>query len=109
MQELARKGVQCEVDSSAIRLTHEVNQKRRITRVEDPVPWQAECLHQILHLFIVAGSRINLGSNHLRKLDRSDTYTAASTVDENRLFEVSIELWAENEGDALVLSEALRC
>ena len=85
VQELARQGVEREVDAFAIRLAQDVVNEGRVAGVEDAVSRQTKRLHEIRDLFFIAYRGVDLGANHLRKLDGREADTTTGTVDENGL------------------------
>lgn len=85
VKQLARKGVEDEVNSNTVGLSEDSLDKGVVARVEDHVSWDAKGVHEVVDLDLAADCDVDLGSKHARDLDGRDAYAAAGAVNKNRL------------------------
>jgi hypothetical protein len=80
VQELTREGVENDIDTLALSLTHDTVNKALVPGVENPRPMNPETVCQEFNLLFAADRNIDLSIDHLANLESGKTNTTTSTV-----------------------------
>lgn len=85
VQERTRQRVEDNIHTPVVGCVLDITQERGISGIEDVRAGDVVVLNEVLGLFLVADSAVDLSTKHLSDLDGSEADTTASRVDENGL------------------------
>lgn len=93
VEQLASQGVECQINTNTVGFAHHTLIETGISRVEDSVSGNAVGISQQLDFVFVGNSRVDFCPYHLGEVDRSDSNTATSAMNQDGLDRIDVKTY----------------